>query len=73
MRLAGRLGEDQRGLRRVGGQERDGGGLARYFLREEFEEVEVAVGESADDQLSAIGFGGFGEQGCGLRGGKFVP
>lgn len=59
--LAGRLSEDKRGLGRIGGEQSDYcGSLAGEFLGEELEEVEVAAGEGANDELAAVGFGSFG-------------
>ena len=42
---------------------------AGQFLRQQFDEIQVAVGERAHDQLAAVGFRSFGQQrgslGCG--------
>src|ERR1039458_2864424 len=60
VRLAGGLSEDQRGLRRGGGEQRDRGGrLAGQLLGQQLEEVEVAAGESTNDQLAAVALGSF--------------
>ena len=73
VKLAGRLGEDERGLRRFGREQCDGGGrLTSEFLGEEFDVGEVTIGKSADDYFAAVGFGRLGEQGCGLRRGEFL-
>jgi len=69
--LARGLGEDQRRLRRFGGEQGDGcGRLASKFLGEEFDVGELAIGKGADDYFAAVGLWSLGEQGRGLRGGQ---
>ena len=61
MGLAGGLREDERRLRRLGGEQRDHGGrLPRQLLSEQLEEVEIAVGKSAYHLLAALAFGSSG-------------
>ena len=72
VRLAGGLGEDQRGLRRVGGEQSDCGGLTREFLRQQLDKIKLAIGKSPHDQFASIVLGRFGQQRISLRRSQFV-